>query len=187
MILRLNGYIWVNKHVQDNDHGEEGSDAEAVYSNQNDVRKVLPYSVAIVSIHFPSRISTSQCVLPLRVLSIPSVLKTNALHETWGSSQWLPCGTNRPRGVSWFARLEALKRNFIVERYYTCWQNYPISGGGQRRPRFCQKVWRLGETPCVLTHEYAQCTSLSRRLAHPTARACTYARPPRTVTTPCSP
>jgi len=36
LILGLNGYIWVNKHVQDSDHGEEGFDAEAVYSNQND-------------------------------------------------------------------------------------------------------------------------------------------------------
>lgn len=36
LILGLNGYIWVNKHVQDGDHGEEGFDAEAVYSNQND-------------------------------------------------------------------------------------------------------------------------------------------------------
>lgn len=53
LILGLNGYIWVNKHVQDSDRGEEGFDAEAVYSNQNDVRKVPPYSVAIVFIHFP--------------------------------------------------------------------------------------------------------------------------------------
>ncbi|KAG9309898.1 hypothetical protein JVU11DRAFT_9930 [Chiua virens] len=36
LILGLNGYIWVNKHVQVSDHGEEGFDAEAVYSNQND-------------------------------------------------------------------------------------------------------------------------------------------------------
>jgi len=36
LILGLNGYIWVSKHVQDSDHGEEGFDAEAVYSNQND-------------------------------------------------------------------------------------------------------------------------------------------------------
>lgn len=37
LILGLNGYIWVSKHVKDNDQGEEGFDAEAVYSNQNDV------------------------------------------------------------------------------------------------------------------------------------------------------
>lgn len=47
MILGLNGYIWVSKHVQDSDHGEEGFDAEAVYSNQNDVRQVLPCSVVM--------------------------------------------------------------------------------------------------------------------------------------------
>jgi exosome complex component RRP4 len=39
LILGLNGYIWISKHVQDNEkEGEEGFDAEAVYSNQNDVR-----------------------------------------------------------------------------------------------------------------------------------------------------
>ena len=38
LILGLNGYIWVSKHVKDNEQeGEEGFDAEAVYSNQNDV------------------------------------------------------------------------------------------------------------------------------------------------------
>ncbi|EPQ56741.1 hypothetical protein GLOTRDRAFT_115866 [Gloeophyllum trabeum ATCC 11539] len=37
LILGLNGYIWVSKHVKDNDQeGEEGFDAEAVYSSQND-------------------------------------------------------------------------------------------------------------------------------------------------------
>jgi exosome complex component RRP4 len=37
LILGLNGYIWISKHVQDNEkEGEEGFDAEAVYSNQND-------------------------------------------------------------------------------------------------------------------------------------------------------
>jgi exosome complex component RRP4 len=38
LILGLNGYIWVSKHVKESDQeGEEGFDAEAVYSNQNDV------------------------------------------------------------------------------------------------------------------------------------------------------
>ncbi|KZT21199.1 exosome complex exonuclease rrp4 [Neolentinus lepideus HHB14362 ss-1] len=37
LILGLNGYIWISKHVKENDQeGEEGFDAEAVYSNQND-------------------------------------------------------------------------------------------------------------------------------------------------------
>ncbi|PPQ71891.1 hypothetical protein CVT24_006865 [Panaeolus cyanescens] len=37
VILGLNGYIWVSKHVKDNEQeGEEGFDAEAVYSNVND-------------------------------------------------------------------------------------------------------------------------------------------------------
>ena len=38
LILGLNGYIWVSKPVKENEQeGEEGFDAEAVYSNQNDV------------------------------------------------------------------------------------------------------------------------------------------------------
>ncbi|KIP04213.1 hypothetical protein PHLGIDRAFT_31465 [Phlebiopsis gigantea 11061_1 CR5-6] len=37
LILGLNGYIWVSKHVKDSDReGEDGFDAEAVYSNRND-------------------------------------------------------------------------------------------------------------------------------------------------------
>ena len=39
IILGLNGYIWVSKHVKASEQeGEAGFDAEAVYSNQNDVR-----------------------------------------------------------------------------------------------------------------------------------------------------
>lgn len=37
IILGLNGYIWISKHVKANEQeGEQGFDAEAVYSNQND-------------------------------------------------------------------------------------------------------------------------------------------------------
>ncbi|KAH8830735.1 exosome complex exonuclease rrp4 [Flagelloscypha sp. PMI_526] len=37
LILALNGYIWVSRHVQEHEQeGEEGFDAEAVYSNRND-------------------------------------------------------------------------------------------------------------------------------------------------------
>ncbi|KAF8652163.1 hypothetical protein AX16_004520 [Volvariella volvacea WC 439] len=37
LILGLNGYIWVSKHIKTSDQeGEEGFDAQAVYSNQND-------------------------------------------------------------------------------------------------------------------------------------------------------
>ena len=39
LILGLNGYIWVSKHVVEKEQaGEAGFDAEAVYSNKNDVR-----------------------------------------------------------------------------------------------------------------------------------------------------
>lgn len=43
LILGLNGYIWVSKHVKASEQeGEEGFDAEAVYSNRNDVSIILP-------------------------------------------------------------------------------------------------------------------------------------------------
>lgn len=43
VILGMNGYVWVSKHVQENRQvGEEGFDAEAVYSNVNDVRTNQP-------------------------------------------------------------------------------------------------------------------------------------------------
>jgi len=46
LILGLNGYIWVSKHVKESDQeGEEGFDAEAVYSNQNDVCRLAPSSL----------------------------------------------------------------------------------------------------------------------------------------------
>ncbi|KAF7325949.1 hypothetical protein MKEN_00445800 [Mycena kentingensis (nom. inval.)] len=37
LILGLNGYIWISKHVKESEQeGEEGFDAETIYSNRND-------------------------------------------------------------------------------------------------------------------------------------------------------
>ena len=47
LILGLNGYIWISKHIKENEQGEEGFDAEAVYSNVNDVCGV--YSLSTVN------------------------------------------------------------------------------------------------------------------------------------------
>ena len=42
LILGLNGYIWVSKHVKvAEQEGEEEFDTEAVYSNRNDV--IMPF------------------------------------------------------------------------------------------------------------------------------------------------
>jgi hypothetical protein len=60
LILGLNGYIWICKHVRDNEkEGEEGFDAEAVYSNQNDVR-LYATPCPLVNDLIPDRISTMQ-------------------------------------------------------------------------------------------------------------------------------
>jgi exosome complex component RRP4 len=74
LILGLNGYIWVNKHVQDSDHGEEGFDAEAVYSNQNDVRKFPSCSVVIVFIHFFKDIDVATRTAIARICNIIRLL-----------------------------------------------------------------------------------------------------------------
>ncbi len=38
IILGINGYIWVSKHIKEHEQvGEQAFDAEAVYSNKNDV------------------------------------------------------------------------------------------------------------------------------------------------------
>lgn len=45
LILGLNGYVWVSKHVKESEQeGEEGFDAESVYSNQNDVGLSLHFA-----------------------------------------------------------------------------------------------------------------------------------------------
>jgi exosome complex component RRP4 len=41
IILGLNGFIWVSKHIQEHEQmGEEGFDAQAIYSNKNDVSSI---------------------------------------------------------------------------------------------------------------------------------------------------
>jgi len=68
LILGLNGYIWVSKHVKESDQeGEEGFDAEAVYSNQND------------PIDESTRIAISRVTNIIRVLAAHFVPLTDAL------------------------------------------------------------------------------------------------------------
>ncbi|KAH9479702.1 Exosome complex component rrp4 [Psilocybe cubensis] len=58
LILGLNGYIWVSKHVKESEQeGEEGFDAEAVYSNVND------------DIDEPTRTAISRVTHIIRVLT----------------------------------------------------------------------------------------------------------------------
>lgn len=56
LILGLNGYIWVSKHVkQSGQEGEDGLDAEAVYSNKNDVGGFLPRGRDVQTAHYENR------------------------------------------------------------------------------------------------------------------------------------
>ncbi|KAI9510019.1 exosome complex exonuclease rrp4 [Russula earlei] len=68
LILGLNGYIWISKHVPENEkEGEEGFDAEAVYSNQND------------DIDDATRTAIAQISNIIRVLASRSVPITDAI------------------------------------------------------------------------------------------------------------
>ncbi|KAF8199084.1 exosome complex exonuclease rrp4 [Pholiota molesta] len=68
LILGLNGYIWVSKHVKENEQeGEEGFDAEAVYSNVND------------DIDYSTRSAISRVTHIIRVLTSHFVPLTDAL------------------------------------------------------------------------------------------------------------
>jgi len=50
LIQGLNGYIWISKHVRDNEKEGEGFDTEAVYSNQNeDIDDATRTAIARVS------------------------------------------------------------------------------------------------------------------------------------------
>ncbi|KAF9649208.1 exosome complex exonuclease rrp4 [Thelephora ganbajun] len=58
LILGLNGYIWVSKHIDQNRQpGEEGLDAESVYSNQNE------------AIDAPTRMAVSRVTNLIKVLA----------------------------------------------------------------------------------------------------------------------
>jgi exosome complex component RRP4 len=49
LILGLNGYVWISKHTKvAQTEGEEGFDAEAVYSNVNEVICLSPRSYVLV-------------------------------------------------------------------------------------------------------------------------------------------
>ncbi|KAL1760414.1 hypothetical protein FB107DRAFT_286955 [Schizophyllum commune] len=68
LILGLNGYIWVSKHVLASQQvGEEGFDAEAVYSNRND------------DIPATTRASISRVSSIIRTLAMHNVPLTDAL------------------------------------------------------------------------------------------------------------
>lgn len=87
LILGLNGYIWVSKHVKQSDReGEEGFDAEAVYSNQNDVSKTVFICANVVecdcflqTIDDSTRLAISRVVNIIRILSFHFVPLTDTL------------------------------------------------------------------------------------------------------------
>jgi len=68
LILGLNGYVWISKHVKENEQeGEEGFDAEAVYSNVND------------EIDVSTRSAISRVTNIIQVLSSHSIPVTDTL------------------------------------------------------------------------------------------------------------
>ncbi|EJD07661.1 uncharacterized protein FOMMEDRAFT_137897 [Fomitiporia mediterranea MF3/22] len=83
LILGLNGYVWVNKHTSEHEReGEEGFDAEAVYSNRND------------EIDLTTRTAIARVYNILRVLAIHFVPITDAVLADayeWAIEQDLDC------------------------------------------------------------------------------------------------
>jgi exosome complex component RRP4 len=77
LILGLNGYIWVSKHINRNRQaGEEGLDVESVYSNQNEVGfirgEVYKPSLtldAFQAIDAPTRTAVSRVTNLIKVLA----------------------------------------------------------------------------------------------------------------------
>lgn len=52
--MGLNGFVWISKHVKEAEQvGEEGFDAQAIYSNKNDVRPATP--IQLVPAHADSQ------------------------------------------------------------------------------------------------------------------------------------
>ena len=85
LILGLNGYIWVSKHVKASEQeGDEGFDAEAVYSNKNDVghfvREYLPDShMYMQDIDDATRAAISRVSNIIKVLAAHFVPLTDAV------------------------------------------------------------------------------------------------------------
>jgi exosome complex component RRP4 len=84
LILGLNGYIWVSKHVKQSKEGEEGFDAKAVYSNQNEVcihsvftRPSLKLSMK--PIDGPTRVAITRVTNIIRTLATHFVPLTDVL------------------------------------------------------------------------------------------------------------
>ncbi|KAK7054834.1 Exosome complex component rrp4 [Paramarasmius palmivorus] len=68
LILGLNGYIWISKHVKESEReGEDGFDAQAVYSNRND------------SIDDSTRAAISRVTNIITVLAAHSIPLTDAV------------------------------------------------------------------------------------------------------------
>ena len=77
LILGLNGYIWISKHVKENEQGEEGFDAEAVYSNVNDVCGVNSLTIFLIVDHGYQEIDVSTRSAISRVTNIIQVLSSH--------------------------------------------------------------------------------------------------------------
>ncbi|KAL5513266.1 RRP4 [Sanghuangporus vaninii] len=84
LILGLNGYVWVSKHVREREReGEEGFDAEAVYSSRND------------DIDYATRIAIARVSNILRVLATYFVPVTDTILADayeWSLEQDPECG-----------------------------------------------------------------------------------------------
>lgn len=78
IILGLNGYLWISKHIKASEQeGEQGFDAEAVYSNQNDV--CSPFALCQRRLTVVKDIDASTRAAISRVANIIKILASHSI------------------------------------------------------------------------------------------------------------
>ena len=100
LILGLNGYIWISKHVKENEQGEEGFDAEAVYSNVNDVCGINSLTIVYWLPWIPGnwRIDSKRHFTSYKHNPSPLVSFRTPVRYSFVGGIWLDVGTWRQRG-----------------------------------------------------------------------------------------
>ncbi|KIY52970.1 hypothetical protein FISHEDRAFT_34305 [Fistulina hepatica ATCC 64428] len=82
LVLGLNGYIWVSKHIEDNNRGADGFDAQEVYSNQNQASALNSHFRATHAIQLIQHIDHSTRAAISRVSNIIRILAAHFIPIT---------------------------------------------------------------------------------------------------------
>jgi exosome complex RNA-binding protein Rrp4 len=75
IILGLNGFVWVSSGtVEERREGGEGFDAEGVYSDKNDVSRLLTYEVILTSRIYRQRVEKQSRLLRVSLVCLLSII-----------------------------------------------------------------------------------------------------------------